>query len=98
MAKDDKSKSRGLFWLGIGLLAGVGLGGAYAWRKTSERYKPKTTGGFKLAGLNSLVEVWRDIRVYRISTHKMSMIYFMHKVLFKLKTVFGKWNCTDGLD
>lgn len=61
MAKDDKSKSRGLFWLGIGLLAGVGLGGAYAWRKTSERYKPKTTGGFKLAGLNSLVEVWRDI-------------------------------------
>ncbi len=62
MAKDDqeKGKSRSWLWLGLGLLAGVGLSGAYAWKKTSNRYKPQINGGFKLSGLNDLVEVWRD--------------------------------------
>ncbi|MBI4851686.1 MAG: penicillin acylase family protein [Acidobacteria bacterium] len=63
MAKDDQGagKSRGWLWLGLGLLAGAGIGGAaYAWKKTSNRYKTQVNGGFKLNGLNDLVEVWRD--------------------------------------
>lgn len=61
MAKDDQGKSRGWLWLGLGLLAGASIGGAaYAWKKTSNRYKTQVNGGFKLNGLKDLVEVWRD--------------------------------------
>lgn len=63
MAKDgqDKGKSRNWLWLGLGILAGASVGGAaYAWKKTSNRYKAQVNGGFKLQGLQDFVEVWRD--------------------------------------
>jgi penicillin amidase len=62
MPEDDQESGsrRGWLWLGLGLLAGVGLGGAYAWRKASHRFKPQTEGAFQLPGLRAKVEVWRD--------------------------------------
>lgn len=50
------------FWMGVGLLAGVGVaaGSVYAWKKTSERFKPQTSGSLRLEGLQSKVEVLRD--------------------------------------
>lgn len=63
MSKDDqeKGKSRSWLWLGLGVLAGASIGGAvYAWKKTSNRYQAQANGGFKLAGLKEVVEVWRD--------------------------------------
>ncbi|MCS6885774.1 MAG: penicillin acylase family protein [Acidobacteriota bacterium] len=50
------------FWTGLGLLAGAGLaaGSIYAWKKTSERFQPQTSGKLSFKQLNSRVEVLRD--------------------------------------
>lgn len=59
MSKKDRS---GWFWMGVGLLAGAGIaaGSAYAWKKTSERFKPQTSGSLSLTALSAKVEVLRD--------------------------------------
>ncbi|MEW6735410.1 MAG: penicillin acylase family protein [Acidobacteriota bacterium] len=57
---EESSKSRSWLWWGLGVLAGIGVGGAYAWRKTARRFRPQTSGTLSLPNLLAPVEVWRD--------------------------------------